>query len=66
MAQYIQVKGDIVEFPDGMSDADIASAIKKNMMSISPSKQKAEAEDPGALGTIPIPAGKRLIVSLMV
>lgn len=38
MAQYIQVKGDIVEFPDGMSDADIASAIKKNMMSISPSK----------------------------
>ena len=58
MAQYIQVKGDIVEFPDGMSDADIASAIKKNMMSISPSKQKAEAEDPGALGTIPIAAGK--------
>lgn len=58
MAQYIQVKGDIVEFPDGMSDADIASAIKKNMMSISPSKQKAEAEDPGALWTIPIAAGK--------
>ena len=32
MAQQIEVPGmGIVEFPDGMSDADIAGAIKKNM-----------------------------------
>lgn len=38
MAQQIQVPGmGIVEFPDGMSDADIASAIQKNMPKAEPS-----------------------------
>lgn len=36
MAQYVEVKGQVVEFPDGMAPAEIEAAIKRNMMSIPP------------------------------
>lgn len=50
MAQRIEVPGmGIVEFPDGMSDADIAAAIKKNM----PDAPQAAPREMGGL----LPAG---------
>lgn len=40
MAQYVEVKGQTIEFPDGMPMADIESAIKSNMLSIKPIEAK--------------------------
>lgn len=40
MAQYVEVNGQVIEFPDGMAAGDIESAIKANMMSIKPAKQE--------------------------
>jgi hypothetical protein len=34
MAQYIEVNGQNIEFPDGMAVADIEAALKKNSMSL--------------------------------
>lgn len=34
MAQYIEVNGQTVEFPDGMAAGDIESALKKNALSL--------------------------------
>lgn len=34
MAQYVEVKGNVIEFPDGMSSGDIEKAIKANMLSV--------------------------------
>jgi hypothetical protein len=39
MAQYIEVNGETVEFPDGMSDAQIASAIKGSSQATPPPAQ---------------------------
>jgi hypothetical protein len=36
MPQYVEVKGQTIEFPDGMGATEIEAAIKKNMMSIGP------------------------------
>jgi hypothetical protein len=36
MPQYVEVQGNIIEFPDGMPPAEIESAIKANLMSIKP------------------------------
>ncbi len=58
MAQYIQVKGEVIEFPDGMSDADMTAAIKKNMLSLKTEQPKAPVDDPGFLGTTLIGAGR--------
>jgi len=38
MPQYVEVNGQNIEFPDGMPPAEIEAAIKKNAMSISPSR----------------------------
>lgn len=38
MAQYIEVNGQTIEFPDGMAAGDIEAAIKQNMLSIAPAK----------------------------
>lgn len=35
MAQYVEAYGQTLEFPDGMSDADMASAIKRQALSLS-------------------------------
>lgn len=40
MAQYVEVNGEIIEFPDGMSDADIERAL---------ASQNVPAEQPGVL-----------------
>ena len=34
MAQYVEVNGQVIEFPDGMPAGEIEGAIKKNMLSI--------------------------------
>lgn len=36
MAQYVEVNGQTIEFPDGMAAPDIEAAIKANMSSLSP------------------------------
>jgi hypothetical protein len=36
MAQYVEVQGNVIEFPDGMAAADIEKAIKANMPSMQP------------------------------
>lgn len=38
MPQYVEVKGQTIEFPDGMPMADIEAAVKKNMLSIRPAE----------------------------
>ena len=55
MPKYIEVKGDVIEFPDNMADADIEKAIKKNMLSVAP---KPEIDDPGFLQSALIGAGR--------
>jgi len=40
MAQYVEVNGQNIEFPDGMPMGEIQAAIKKNMMAIKPAKQE--------------------------
>ena len=52
MPQYVEVKGQTIEFPDGMSAPDIEAAIKKNMMSIPPEKPAA-VQAGGMLNQIP-------------
>lgn len=52
MPQYVEVKGQVVEFPDGMAPADIEAAIKRNMMSIPPEKPAA-VQVGGMLNQIP-------------
>lgn len=41
MAQYVEVRGQIIEFPDGMAASEIESALKRNAMSI-----RTKAPDP--------------------
>lgn len=41
MAQYVEVNGQTIEFPDGMAAPDIEAAIKANMSSIKPASVKA-------------------------
>lgn len=36
MPQYVEVQGNVIEFPDGMAAPDIEKAIKANIMSIKP------------------------------
>lgn len=36
MPQYVEVKGNVIEFPDGMPAPEIEKAIKANMLSIKP------------------------------
>lgn len=43
MPQYVEVKGQTIEFPDGMSAADIEKAIKSNMMAVPPKEAFSEA-----------------------
>ncbi len=40
MAQYIEAFGQTLEFPDGMSEADMAKALKKNALQLSPAYQR--------------------------
>lgn len=40
MAQYVEVNGQTIEFPDGMPASEIESAIKANIMSIKPAGEK--------------------------
>ena len=43
MPQYVEAYGQTLEFPDGMSDADMAAAIQKSAMSLSSSFQKGRS-----------------------
>lgn len=43
MPQYVEAYGKVLEFPDGMSQADMASAIQKNVLSLA---KKERAPDP--------------------
>jgi hypothetical protein len=52
MPKYVEVKGQVIEFPDEMAPADIEAAIKKNMMSIPPEKPAA-VQAGGMLNEIP-------------
>lgn len=52
MAQYVEVNGQSIEFPDGMAAPEIEAAIKKNYMSIAPAKPAA-VEAGGVLNDIP-------------
>lgn len=36
MPQYVEVQGNVIEFPDGMSAGDMEKAVKANLMSIKP------------------------------
>jgi len=56
MAQYVEFNGQNIEFPDGMSAAEIEGALKKNAMSIPP--KAGGFEDPGPLGAALIAAGR--------
>lgn len=46
MPQYVEVKGQVIEFPDGMSQGDIEATLKQNMMDIKPS---TPTQEPGVL-----------------
>lgn len=52
MAQYVEVNGQVIEFPDGMAAGEIESAIKANIMSVKPAKPAA-VEAGNALREIP-------------
>lgn len=41
MAQYIEVNGETVEFPDDMSDAQIAAVLKGQQQKVTPAQQAA-------------------------
>lgn len=64
MPQYVQVGQDVVEFPDGMSDADIAAAISGSSASSQPS---AEAPTSGFLMGLkdPISGGAQLLEKIL-
>lgn len=49
MPQYVEVKGQTIEFPDGMAMGDIEAAIKKNMLSIKPEESKSKWGNPADL-----------------
>ena len=54
MAQYVEVKGQTIEFPD-----DIEKVIRQQMLSIRPAEQqKAPVDDPGFFGSALIGAGR--------
>lgn len=57
MAQYVEVKGQIIEFPDGMPPAEIEAAITRNMMSIAPQK-KSLADEMGRGEAALVAAGR--------
>jgi hypothetical protein len=66
MAQYVEVKGQVVEFPDGMAPADIEAAIKRNMMTIPPDKPKASRTDRVLTGMAdPIHGGAQLLTNIL-
>lgn len=50
MPQYVEVKGQVIEFPDGMSVGDIEAAVKQNMLSIKPATSVQAGKD---LNSIP-------------
>lgn len=54
MPQYVEVNGNVIEFPDGMSAGDMEAAIKANSMSLPPAKAvqagKAINDAPRQLG----------------
>lgn len=50
MPQYVEVKGQVIEFPDGMSTGDIEAAVKQNMLSIKPATSVQAGKD---LNSIP-------------
>ena len=52
MPQYIDVGGQIIEFPDGMQAGEIESAIKKNRMSIPVTKPQSQPKEQGMLASI--------------
>lgn len=57
MAQYVEVKGQTIEFPDGMPASEIETVLRKHMLSIQP-KPRATVEDPGIGGALLIGAGR--------
>jgi hypothetical protein len=66
MPQYIEVKGQVIEFPDGMSAPDIESAIKRNMMDVPPDGPKVSRTDRFAKGLRdPIDGGAQLLTNLL-
>lgn len=52
MAQYVEVNGQTIEFPDGMAAPEIESAIKANYLNIKPAKPAA-VKAGGMLNEIP-------------
>ncbi|MBK5204060.1 MAG: hypothetical protein JJD98_01220 [Polaromonas sp.] len=54
MAQYVEVNGQTIEFPDGMALGDMESAIKANIMSIKPVKPTSAR---AGFATPPVAAG---------
>jgi hypothetical protein len=50
MAQYVEVRGNVIEFPDGMAAGDIEKAIKANGMAIPPAAAVQAGKE---LNTIP-------------
>lgn len=52
MAQYVEVNGQVIEFPDGMASGDIESAIKSNFMSIKPAKAEKPFDPTEGMSTI--------------
>jgi hypothetical protein len=63
MAQYVDVKGQVVEFPDGMAPADIEAAIKRNMMSIPPERSRTDRVLTGMAD--PIHGGAQLLTKVL-
>jgi hypothetical protein len=66
MAQYIEVNGEVVEFPDNMSDADIAKALQNNQQ---PPKDSISSgflmglKDPISGGAQLLPRGLEFVTS---
>lgn len=55
MAQYVEVNGQNIEFPDGMSVSDIESALKKNALSLPAAPvSKREFADNALSGQAPV------------
>jgi hypothetical protein len=53
MAQNVEVNGQIIEFPDGMSAADMEGAIKASFMSIKPAEKPAAVTAGKAINSLP-------------
>jgi hypothetical protein len=58
MAQYVEVKGQVIEFPDGMAPAEIEAAIKRNMMSVPAQKPATVADSMGRGQSALVAAGR--------